>query len=210
MSQGTTVARLIIPAVLMLPGLLGGTAGAADYPQQDALVTAYYQAINRGDFPAAAALVDPASARALQVVFNRLLVMENAAGGSPLLHQMYGPQAQLVDGLSATPMDFYQRALRLGYDDRPRSPQTRINIDVLGHVEEGNDMMHVVLREITRDAQGLYSTPRVVATRENRTGWRLMVPYEMWQGMSLMRRSVSDYAARRLGGPDKRPTPVDP
>lgn len=186
------------------------SARAERLPQYD-LVPAYYEAVNRGDYRIAASLIDRPSASALQEEINRLLVTENAAGGDALLHALFGNDANLVDGMRADPVLFYERMLALRYRRLAAGSETPASVQILGHVQEHADTLHIVVREETRTDDGLWSTPRVMTARENREGWRLVVPYELWATLHEAKRRVAAYVADRLRGRTRpqQTAPVD-
>jgi hypothetical protein len=170
-------------AAVALAWVVAGAAQAQETPER--VVERYFQSFRDRDFAANAALMDPAALRELHATMASLVA---AAGDDPggELVATFGV-ASAAELRALPPAVLYERMLRSTLGDREMAGVlTSAELRVLGHVPEGDDVVHVVYRMRMSHAGIELDQVQLAPLRRTADGWRVMLTGSlagMMQGM---------------------------
>jgi hypothetical protein len=159
---------------------------AAAQETPEAVLTRYYETFRSGDFAANAAMMDPAALEELKATMAGLAGMAAAEGGEEEMREMFGVGSAAELGALA-PAELYTRMLQatLGGGEM-REIMRSAEIEVLGHVPEGDDLAHVVYRMRLSFGGMDVDQVQIAPMRRTPDGWRVMLTGSiagMMQGM---------------------------
>ncbi len=168
-------------ALLFTLGVPGGAAAqpapaaraAAAPSTPEAAAAAFAAVMRRADWPAAAALMHPAALARLSILFAPLVRADTAGA---LRRGVFGvPTAAAFAGLSDA-----ERFVRLMRFLASRSPQVGTALagtetQVLGHVREGRDTAHVVVRTRTPAGGATVERTSVMSMQRAGAGWGMLL-----------------------------------
>lgn len=129
---------LLLVAVCALPW----RAAAQDTPEQ--VVQRYYETLRGGDYATNATLMHPTALEELKTTIAGLAAMPGATD-EPEFREMFGVSS--VDELRALPpQTLFERVLRNQLEGEMHAILAAAQVNVLGHVLEGDSTAHVVYR----------------------------------------------------------------
>lgn len=137
-----TMPRVRAALVLLAACALPARAAAQETPEQ--VVQRYYQTFQSGDYAANAALMHPG---ALEELKNTLTAMAALPGATeePEFREMFG--VNTLEEMRALPAPvLFERVLRNQLEGELRAILATAQVNVLGHVMEGDSTAHVVYR----------------------------------------------------------------
>ncbi|HEX2211097.1 MAG TPA: hypothetical protein VHG93_25665 [Longimicrobium sp.] len=121
---------------------LPAAAAAQDTPE--AVVQRYYETFRSGDYAANAELMHPGALEELKTTLTGLAAMPGATE-EPEFREMFG--VNTLEELRALPAQtLFERVLRNQLEGEMRAVLASSEVNVLGHVLEGENTAHVVYR----------------------------------------------------------------
>ncbi len=135
--------KMIRGALLLLAAcVLPAGAAAQDTPEQ--VVQRYYQTFQSGDYAANAALMHPGALEELKTTVAGMAALPGATE-EPEFREMFG--VGTLEELRALPAQtLFERVLRNQLEGEMRAILATAQVQVLGHVLEGESTAHVVYR----------------------------------------------------------------
>jgi hypothetical protein len=129
---------LLVLALCALPA----RAAAQDTPEQ--VVQRYYATFQSGDYAANAALMHPGALEELKTTLTGMAALPGATD-EPEFREMFG--VSTLDEMRALPAQvLFERVLRNQLEGELRAILASAQVNVLGHVLEGDSTAHVVYR----------------------------------------------------------------
>lgn len=183
------LARLLLPVLLATSALplqaqAPAPAAAANTPQ--ATVAAMNQAMERGDWKAAAAQFDPQALKDFRAMLMPVIDAAPAAQRETMVKTMFDI-GSLDELKRASDGDFF--ASYMG-GILSLAGGKLVSNDIIGEVAEGADVRHVVTRSRVA-AQGIEMTKMdVVSLRRTPQGWRVQLKGDMTGMAELMKRRL--------------------
>lgn len=138
-----TFSRILRGALLLLAAsALPARAAAQDTPE--AVVQRYYETFRGGDYAANAALMHPTALEELKTTLTGLAAMPGATE-EPEFREMFGVNT-LAEMQALSAQTLFERVLRNQLEGEMRAVLASAEVNVLGHVLEGQNTAHVVYR----------------------------------------------------------------
>jgi hypothetical protein len=138
-----TLTRILRGALLLL-ALCALPLRAAAQETPEAVVQRYYETFRSGDFAANAALMHPAALEELKTTLTGMAALPGATEDAEF-REMFGVNS--VEEMRAlAPAVLFERVLRNQLEGEMRAILATTEINILGHVMEGDTTAHVVYR----------------------------------------------------------------
>lgn len=158
-------------------------ATAQQTPEE--VVARYFETFRTGDYAANAAMMDPAALEELKSSMTQLVDLAGAEPAGELEATFGVSTAEELRALPAATL--YERMLRstLGRAE-VAEVMASAEMDVIGHVAEGEDLAHVVYRMRMRVGETEVDQVQLAPLRRTADGWRVMLTGSlagMMQGM---------------------------
>jgi hypothetical protein len=133
-----------VPAALVVLALCALPARAAAQETPEQVVQRYYQTFQSGDYVANAALMHPGALEELKTTLTAMAALPGATE-EPEFREMFG--VNTLEEMRALPAQvLFERVLRNQLEGELRAILAAAQVDVLGHVMEGDTTAHVVYR----------------------------------------------------------------
>jgi hypothetical protein len=133
-----------VRCALLLLALCAFPAGAAAQDTPEQVVQRYYATFQSGDYAANAALMHPGALEELKTTLTGMAALPGATE-EPEFREMFG--VSTLEEMRALPAQvLFERVLRNQLEGELRAILASAQVNVLGHVLEGDSTAHVVYR----------------------------------------------------------------
>ena len=162
--------------------LLGSHAAQAPWPKPgspEAVVSKAMNAVNHGRIDEFVSAIDPDSLEEFRTaVVETIDEAVKRVGEAKLLESF--PGVKSVKGLKAldAPRLFAGVVRRLGSDPSMKKSLANTQIDVFGHITEGEDSAHVIYRSSMKQGETNIVLMIVASLRKNGQTWKMVIPEE--------------------------------
>lgn len=178
--------------------ILAANAHAAATPEE--LVDQYFRAFRSGDLEGMAALMHPDELASMQrelvpIIAHGIDAVESGTAVDPLQLKLFADTDSIDEISSESPQKFFVRFMSWVGRMNPMMKESmrEATIETIGHVNEGENMAHVVYR-IRVMAQGArVSQMNVMPAKKNGEEWRLMLSGEINGISELLKRSLPKF-----------------
>ncbi|MBW3573075.1 MAG: hypothetical protein KY467_18415 [Gemmatimonadetes bacterium] len=166
-----TMPRALGALVLLACWALPSRAGAQDTPE--AVVQRYYDTFRSGDFAGNAALMHPEALEELKTTLTGLAALPGATEELEF-REMFGVSS--VEQMRALPAPvLFERVLRNQLEGEMRAILATAEVDILGHVMEGDTTAHVVYRMRMNFGGQWLDQVQVIPLRRAGGDWRVLL-----------------------------------
>lgn len=175
-------ALVLSVAVLFAPGF----AAAAELPPElppEAVLREAYARMRAGDWSAAAETFDPAALARFRTMLEPLFSAASAPAGegqenrdAMMLMLLFAPAKSVEDVRALSDRELFARLMR---GTMSLAGAQLDGQQILGHVPEGRDLVHVVTRNTARMDEVTVSKIEAVTLQRTAQGWRLALTGEI-------------------------------
>jgi hypothetical protein len=205
-------ALILSVAALCAPGLVPAAELTPDLPPEAVLREAYAR-MRAGDWRAAAETFDPAALARFRAMLEPLFVAasEPAGGGdgeanrdAMMLMLLFAPAKSVEEVRALSDRELFARLMR---GTMSLAGAQLDGQQILGHVAEGADLVHVVTRNTARMDEITVSKVEAVTLQRTAQGWRLALTGEI-EGLAESLQATVE--AGKTGPEADLPSPAAP
>jgi hypothetical protein len=206
-------ALVLSVAALCAPGLAPAAELTPDLPPEAVLREAYAR-MRTGDWSAAAETFDPAALARFRAMLEPLFAAASASAGeggdgeanrdAMMLMLLFAPAKSVEDVRALSDRELFARLMR---GTMSLAGAQLDGQQILGHVAEGADQVHVVTRNTARMDEITVSKVEVVTLQRTAQGWRLALTGEI-EGLAETLQATVE--AGKTGPGEDLPSPPAP